>query len=74
MSDANESDADAYAAIVVRLRGEFAETHPESTVAQCVTAAKQGATQVTGAATPDLVERIARQHLRVLDLAHSQGQ
>lgn len=74
MPDANESDADAYAAIVERLRGEFADAHLESIVARCVDAARQGAKQVTGDEPPDLVERIARQHLRVLDLAHSQDQ
>jgi hypothetical protein len=31
-----------------------------------VAAARHGAEEVTGAATPDLVERIARKHLQVL--------
>ena len=41
----------------------------ESIVSRCVTAARNGAEDVVGYATPELVERIARQHLKVLALA-----
>ncbi|GAA2442874.1 hypothetical protein GCM10010191_69070 [Actinomadura vinacea] len=49
-----------------RLTEEFAGVHPSATVARCVAAARHGAQEVTGAAAPDLVERIARKHLQVL--------
>ena len=49
-----------------RLTAEFAGVHPAETVERCVTAARDGAREVTGGAPPDLVERIARKHLQVL--------
>lgn len=73
MSEATERAPGEYAAVVNRLRGEFAGVHPESTVTRCVDAARHGAQEVTGRANPDLVERIARQHLHVLALAHAEG-
>lgn len=58
--------------VVTRLASEFHGVHHSSTVTRCVDAAKHGAQDVTGRATPDLVERIARQHLQVLALAFSE--
>lgn len=55
-----------------RLTKEFSEVHHTSTVTRCVDAARHGAEDVTGKATPDLVERIARQHLQVLALAFAE--
>ncbi|GAA1107696.1 hypothetical protein [Nocardiopsis composta] len=52
-----------------RLGSEFAGVHDGATVRRCLGAARQGALEVTGRAAPDLVERIARQHLRVLEMA-----
>ncbi|MGH3318700.1 MAG: hypothetical protein ACRDN9_00710 [Streptosporangiaceae bacterium] len=61
----------AYVDVVERLTSEFDGTHPAGTVSRCVAAARHGAEDVTGAASPDLVERIARQHLEVLALAQT---
>ncbi|WP_067974917.1 hypothetical protein [Nocardiopsis trehalosi] len=61
-----------YADVLDRLNSEFAGVHAEDTVARCVDAARQGALDVTGRATPDLVERIARQHLQVLAMAFAE--
>ncbi|WDZ90974.1 hypothetical protein [Nocardiopsis sp. HUAS JQ3] len=55
-----------------RLAEEFSDVHHTSTVTRCVDAARHGAEDVTGRATPDLVERIARQHLQVLALAFAE--
>lgn len=55
-----------------RLTEEFSGVHHTSTVTRCVDAARHGAEDVTGKATPDLVERIARQHLQVLALAFAE--
>ncbi|PDP87567.1 hypothetical protein CQJ94_10965 [Glycomyces fuscus] len=55
-----------------RLAEEFSDVHHTSTVTRCVDAARHGAEDVTGKATPDLVERIARQHLQVLALAFAE--
>jgi hypothetical protein len=55
-----------YTAIGDRLAEEFEGVHPAETVDRCVSAAWHGAEEVTGAAPPDLVERIARRHLEVL--------
>jgi hypothetical protein len=49
-----------------RLTKEFTGVHDSATVTRCVTAARHGAQDVTGSATPDLVERIARKHLQIL--------
>ncbi|KUP98179.1 hypothetical protein [Thermobifida cellulosilytica] len=57
------------AAVALRLSDEFQGVHPMVTVFRCIDAARHGAQDVVGYATPDLVERIARQHLRVLALA-----
>ncbi|MFC7327981.1 hypothetical protein [Marinactinospora rubrisoli] len=59
--------------VIRRLRTEFEGVHREETVQRCVQAARQGALEVTGSATADLVERIARQHLRVLALAFAEN-
>ncbi|MFV2195543.1 MULTISPECIES: hypothetical protein [unclassified Nocardiopsis] len=58
--------------VISRLEGEFSGVHHTSTVTRCVNAARHGAEDVTGRATPDLVERIARQHLQVLAMAYSE--
>ncbi len=58
-----------YVNIVERLSVEFDGVHPTGTVSRCVDAARHGARDVTGQATPELVERIARKHLEVLALA-----
>lgn len=59
-------------AVVDRLNSEFAGVHDTATVTRCVDAARQGALDVTGRATPELIERIARQHLQVLALAFAE--
>ncbi|MBB6174469.1 hypothetical protein HNR23_004529 [Nocardiopsis mwathae] len=61
-----------FTAVIDRLHAEFADVHQQATVARCVDAARHGALEVTGKATPDLVERIARQHLQVLALAFAE--
>lgn len=58
-----------FAPVVHRLASEFSSVHQTATVTRCVNAARHGAEDVTGNATPELVERIARQHLQVLSLA-----
>ena len=58
--------------VVDRLSSEFSGVHHDTTVTRCVDAARHGAEDVTGRATPDLVERIARQHLQVLALAFAE--
>lgn len=60
------------APVADRLGAEFSGVHDRSTVDRCVGAARQGALDVTGRAAPDLVERIARQHLQVLALAFAE--
>lgn len=68
MSGISEGGPREYADIVSRLATEFAGVHGSDTVTRCVSAAHHGARDVTGQATPDLVERIARKHLHVLAL------
>ncbi|WP_150237145.1 hypothetical protein [Nocardiopsis quinghaiensis] len=58
--------------VLYRLANEFSGVHHTSTVTRCVDAARHGAEDVTGRATPELVERIARQHLQVLALAFAE--
>ena len=60
--------ASTYEAVAENLAVEFARVHPAETVIRCVEAARNGAEQVAGAASPELVERIARKHLQVLAL------
>jgi hypothetical protein len=48
------------------LTEEFAGIHPPALVARCVAAAWHSAEDVTGTATPEQVERIARKHLEIL--------
>lgn len=55
-----------YIGVLDRLTREFDGVHPMSTISRCVDAARHGARDVTGQATPELVERIARKHLQVL--------
>ncbi|MEE2039809.1 hypothetical protein Q8791_21550 [Nocardiopsis sp. CT-R113] len=62
----------SFGPVVDRLSTEFSGVHHDSTVTRCVDAARHGAEDVTGRATPDLVERIARQHLQVLALAFAE--
>lgn len=61
-----------FAPVVDLLSAEFSGVHHQSTVTRCVDAARHGAEEVTGRATPNLVERIARQHLQVLALAFAE--
>lgn len=58
--------------VIQRLAAQFSGVHHASTVTRCVDAAWNGAEAVIGRATPDLVERIARQHLQVLALAFAE--
>ncbi|AAZ54062.1 hypothetical protein JCM3263A_27720 [Thermobifida fusca] len=69
MSQTHDALSRDLAPVVTRLSAEFKDVHPESIVSRCVTAARNGAEDVVGYATPELVERIARQHLKVLALA-----
>lgn len=62
----DHGDEPEYEAVAVRLKEEFSKVHPTEVVSRCVNAARHGAEDVTGSATPDLVERIARKHLQVL--------
>lgn len=55
-----------------RLCSEFRGIHPGATVHRCVDSAHHGAHEVVGDATPQLVERIARQHLQVLELVYAE--
>jgi hypothetical protein len=64
MSQTNESTE--YEEVATRLADEYNGVHDGETVSRCVAAARHGAAEVTGKATPDLVERIARKHLQVL--------
>ncbi|MEO5873647.1 MAG: hypothetical protein ABIS86_10920 [Streptosporangiaceae bacterium] len=57
---------DPYKELAERLSKEFAAIHPVSTVTRCVAAALHGAEDIVGSTEPDLVEKIARRHLRVL--------
>lgn len=68
MSDTPEGNPGGYDLVVVRLHDEFGGVHGRDTITRCVGAARQGAQDVTGGATPELVERIARKHLEVLAL------
>lgn len=72
MSQKQDAAPREFASVTTRLSAEFEGVHPESTVTRCVAAARHGALDVTGQDTPDLVERIARQHLKVLALALSE--
>ncbi|MFC5185897.1 hypothetical protein [Actinomadura harenae] len=64
---AQRPDSEApFGEIGERLAREFSGVHDGRTVERCVTAARFGALEVTGAASPDLVERVARKHLQVL--------
>ncbi|MDL4816650.1 hypothetical protein [Actinomadura opuntiae] len=66
MTHQGDGDLPRYAAIGERLTEEFEGVHQSDTVERCVSAARHGADEVCGGATPDLVERIARRHLEVL--------
>jgi putative N-acetylmannosamine-6-phosphate epimerase len=48
------------------LTEEFAGVHLPALVARCVAAARHSVQDVTGTATPEQVERIARKHLEIL--------
>lgn len=71
MSGTDPQNLREYACIAERLSSEFSEVHVAATVVRSVAAARTGVEQVTGEAHPDLVERVAREHLRVLALASS---
>lgn len=72
MSQQQDAAPRELASVATRLSAEFEGVHPQSTVTRCVNAARHGALDVTGRDTPDLVERIARQHLQVLALAFAE--
>jgi hypothetical protein len=57
---------------VVRLLKEFGAVHQPLTVVRCVEAARHGAQEILRDSSPAIVEKIARQHLHILALAHSQ--
>lgn len=61
-----------FSSVVSRLATEFHGVHHRATVTRCVDAARHGAQDVTGRDTPELVERIARQHLQVLAMAYAE--
>lgn len=61
-----DREAPGFQGVRERLAEEFTGTHPRETVALCISAARHGAKEATGAAPPDLVERVARKHLQVL--------
>lgn len=66
MAHHGDGELPRYTAIGERLTEEFKGVHNTDTVERCVSAAWYGAEEVTGATSPDLVERIARRHLEVL--------
>jgi hypothetical protein len=68
MAHQGDGELPSYEDIGELLMKEFVGVHPPDTVARCVAAACYGAQEVTGAAAPDLVEKIARKHLQVLAL------
>ncbi|TQN28557.1 hypothetical protein FHX37_3905 [Haloactinospora alba] len=72
MPEQTETAPHDEAPIVNRLHAEFSHVHVPATVSRCVEAAHHGALEVTGEARPDLVERIARQHLQVLAMAFAE--
>ncbi|MBB4935387.1 hypothetical protein F4561_006281 [Lipingzhangella halophila] len=72
MPEQTDTPPREFAPVVERLSSEFAGVHPRATVTRCVDAARHGAQDVTGLATPELVERIARQHLQVLAMAFAE--
>ncbi|MFC4908842.1 hypothetical protein [Actinomadura gamaensis] len=64
---AQRPDSEApYDEIGERLAREFSGVHDGRTVERCLAAARYGALEVTGNASPELVERVARKHLKVL--------
>lgn len=58
-----------YVDVVERLSTEFDGVHAPGTVSRCVAAARDGAAEAAGEASPGLVERVARKHLEVLAIA-----
>lgn len=62
-----------YEQVTEHLTGEFGSVHPAEMVIRCVDAARHGAEEVIGDASPDLVERIARKHLEVLAVVAAEG-
>ncbi|GAA3213491.1 hypothetical protein [Actinocorallia longicatena] len=67
-------DPQEYEEVTERLRKEFAAIHPITTVTRCVSAALHGAEDVIGSSEPELVEKIARRHLRVLAIVAAERQ
>lgn len=65
--------ASTYETVAETLAGEFGEIHPAEMVIRCIEAARHGAEEVAGEATPELVERIARKHLEVLAVVAAEG-
>lgn len=66
MSDLPDGDQFGYDLVITRLHEEFGDVHGRNTVRRCIDAARDGARDVIGDTSPDLVERIARRHLQVL--------
>ncbi|MCT9934731.1 hypothetical protein N5079_31435 [Planotetraspora sp. A-T 1434] len=69
LPDSEHYEGEQHEQLEAMLRDEFAGVHPAATVTRCVQAAHHGAVEVTGHASPALVERIARKHLQVLAVA-----
>ncbi|MDS1271442.1 hypothetical protein RIF23_14180 [Lipingzhangella sp. LS1_29] len=67
-----ETHSGDFQQVIDRLHHEFHGVHAQATVVRCVDSARHGAREVIGEATPRLVERIARQHLQVLELAYAE--
>jgi hypothetical protein len=74
MAHQGDSESPGYEDIADCLMREFMGVHLPETVARCVTAARYGAQEVTGAAAPVLVEKIARKHLQVLAMVAAEKQ
>ncbi|GAA4102893.1 hypothetical protein GCM10022214_81190 [Actinomadura miaoliensis] len=74
MAHQGDGEPSVYEEIGDRLKKEFVGVHPPETVTRCVAAARYGAQEVTGAAAPGLVEKIARKHLQVLAMVAAEKQ
>ena len=59
MTHQGDGDLPRYAAIGERLTEEFEGVHQSDTVERCVSAARHGADEVCGGASPDLVRHVA---------------
>lgn len=73
MPHPTDSERPGYEEVAETLIEEFSDVHPPALVSRCVAAARHSAEDVTGAATPDLVRRIARKHLEILATVAAEG-